>query len=208
MSAALGYAVEEAVEGPPATPRRGAAAAAGWLLPIWGWLVILWLSAPIIVMIVFGFNDGNGRQVSTTWKGFTFKWYAHLFDVGDLTTAIKNSITIAVLCTLISVVLGTLMGVSMGKFRFRGSGSVNLLMFANIAAPEVVLGVGAAEHVPGAEHPARLLDDPHRARHVQHRLRRGHGAGADGRPGPGARGSGRVISAPARSPPSSGSRCP
>ena len=46
--------------------RAGAAAAAAthgrWLLPIWGWLVILWLSPPIIVMIVFGFNDSN-RQV-------------------------------------------------------------------------------------------------------------------------------------------------
>jgi spermidine/putrescine transport system permease protein len=138
MSAALGYAVEEAVEDRP--PPRRRTRRRGWLLPVWGWLVILWLSAPIIVMIVFGFNDGNGRQVSTTWKGFTLKWYENLFAVGDLTTAIENSITIAVLCTLISVVLGTLMGVSMGKYRFRGSGSVNLLMFANIAAPEVVLG--------------------------------------------------------------------
>src|SRR5919198_980127 len=112
----------------------------GWLLPIWGWLVILWLSSPIVVMIVFGFNNGNGRQVSTTWKGFTFKWYRDLFVYSDLTTAIRNSITIALATTAICVVLGTLMGVSMGKYRFRGTGSVNLLLFANIAAPEVVLG--------------------------------------------------------------------
>ena len=112
----------------------------GWLLPIWGWLVILWLSAPIVVMIVFGFNDGNGRQVSTTWKGFTIKWYKNLFVYSDLTTAIRNSVTIALATTAICVVLGTLMGVAMGKYRFRGSGSVNLLLFANIAAPEVVLG--------------------------------------------------------------------
>jgi len=112
----------------------------GWLLPIWGWLVILWLCAPIVVMIVFGFNNGNGRQVSTTWKGFTFKWYQNLFVYSDLTTAIRNSVTIALATTAICVVLGTLMGVSMGKYRFRGTGSVNLLLFANIAAPEVVLG--------------------------------------------------------------------
>jgi spermidine/putrescine transport system permease protein len=139
MSVALGPTVEEAVEG-PAPSRQRTTRRKGWLLPLWGWLVILWLCAPIIVMIVFGFNDGNGRQVSTSWKGFTFKWYTHLFDVPDLSTAIRNSVTIALLCTLIAVVLGTLMGVAMGKFRYRGSGSVNLLMFANIAAPEVVLG--------------------------------------------------------------------
>ena len=134
-------AVADLVAEEPARPASGRKQRRrGWLLPIWGWLVILWLSAPIIVMIVFGFNDGNGRQVSTNWKGFTVKWYARLFDVGDLTTAIEHSVTIALLTTAICVVLGTLMGVALGKYRFRGNGSVNLLLFANIAAPEVVLG--------------------------------------------------------------------
>jgi spermidine/putrescine transport system permease protein len=130
---------EEAVAGRRA-PRRSRRFARGWLLPIWGWLVILWLCAPIIVMIVFGFNDGNGKSVSTSWNGFTLKWYENLFVYSDLTTAIENSITIALATTAICVVLGTLMGVAMGKYRFRGNGSVNLLLFANIAAPEVVLG--------------------------------------------------------------------
>jgi spermidine/putrescine transport system permease protein len=111
------------------------------ILPIWGWLVILWLASPIVVMIVFGFNNvPNSKTNSVKWKGFTFKWYSHLFDYSDLTDAIKNSITIALLTTAIAVVLGTLMGVALGKYRFRGTGSVNLLLFANIAAPEVVLG--------------------------------------------------------------------
>lgn len=111
-----------------------------WLLPIWGWLVILWLSSPIIVMIVYSFNNGKARAVSPQWHGFTFQWYRHLFSQSDLTHALVNSITIALLTTLISVVLGTLMGLAMGRRRFFGIGSVNLLLFANIAAPEVVLG--------------------------------------------------------------------
>ncbi len=141
MSTALagttpGAAVDEAR---PTAPKRKRARR-GWLLPIWGWLVILWLISPIAVMIVYGFNDGNGKAVSTTWNGFTFKWYENLFVFPDLTTAIENSITIALLTTLIAVVLGTMMGVALGKYRFRGTSSVNLLLFANIAAPEVVLG--------------------------------------------------------------------
>ena len=82
------------------------------------------------------------------------------------------------------------MGVALGKYRFRGSGSVNLLLFANIAAPEVVLGAALLSMFLTLNIAARVLDDPHRARHVQHRLRRGHGAGADGRHGPGAGGGG------------------
>jgi spermidine/putrescine transport system permease protein len=141
MTAIAGQALEEAYEQdhrPMPRRRRGRR---GWLLPLWTWAVIVWLSAPIIVMVVFGFNSGNRTNaVNTTWKGFTFEWYTGLFANNDLTSAVINSLTIAALTTAISVVLGTLMGVAMGKYRFRGAGSVNLLLFANIAAPEVVLG--------------------------------------------------------------------
>ena len=57
-----------------------------------------------------------------------------------MTESIRNSLAIAAVTTVICVVLGTLMGVALGQWKFRGSGSVNLLLFANIAAPEVVLG--------------------------------------------------------------------
>jgi spermidine/putrescine transport system permease protein len=121
-------------------PARQVRKATRFLLPIWGWLVIVWLSAPIIVMIVFGFNNGNGKAVSEHWNGFTVRWYENLFSQGELTTSIENSLSIAALTTVIAVVLGTLMGVAMGRSKFFGQGSVNLLLFANIAAPEVVLG--------------------------------------------------------------------
>ncbi|MBO0883181.1 MAG: ABC transporter permease [Mycobacterium sp.] len=126
---------------PAKRPSRIGRRARRAILPIWGWLVILWLSSPIIVMIVFGFNSGNTiRSVNSNFQGVTLEWYRQLFVYSDLTTAIKNSITIALLTTVIAVVLGTLMGVAMGRWKFRGQGSVNLLLFANIAAPEVVLG--------------------------------------------------------------------
>jgi spermidine/putrescine transport system permease protein len=140
MSDPVGAVVEAMADEVRQPRRRRTRAGRGWLLPFWGWVVILWLAAPIIVMIVFGFNDSNGQRASTKWQGFTFKWYTKLGQYPDLSSAIKNSITIALLTTAIAVVLGTLMGVAMGRFRFRGIGSVNLLLFANIAAPEVVLG--------------------------------------------------------------------
>jgi spermidine/putrescine transport system permease protein len=110
-----------------------------WLLPIWGWLVIAWLCSPIIVMIIFGFNRTTGRY-NIRWQGFTLRWYRELFAIQDLTTALENSISIAIVVTVIATILGTLMGFSLGRYRFRGSGMTNLLLFANIAAPEVVLG--------------------------------------------------------------------
>jgi spermidine/putrescine transport system permease protein len=103
------------------------------------WLVIVWLCLPIAVMIAFGFNDAKGR-LNLTWQGFTVKWYGKLFTVPDLTTALVNSLTIALIATSVSAVLGTLIGLALGKYRFRGQGSLNLVQFAAISAPETVMG--------------------------------------------------------------------
>jgi spermidine/putrescine transport system permease protein len=135
------------LEHPPATaptqrpaPRRRRRIGIGrYVLPVWSWLVIAWLATPIIVMIIYGFNN-NPNKINFAWKGFTFRWYAHLFAISDLTTALRNSITIAIIVTILATILGTLLGMALGKYRFRGAGSVNLMLFANIAAPEVVLG--------------------------------------------------------------------
>jgi spermidine/putrescine transport system permease protein len=132
----MSEAVSETPGGGTQRPRRGRGR---WLLPTWSWLVIVWLSSPIIVMIVFGFNNTHGK-FNITWQGFTLRWYRQLFAISDLTKSLENSLTIAVIVTVVATALGTLLGMALGKYRFRGSGSINLLMFANIAAPEVVMG--------------------------------------------------------------------
>jgi spermidine/putrescine transport system permease protein len=110
-----------------------------WILPVWSWLVILWLSTPIVVMIIFGFNNTTGK-FNIKWQGFTFRNYREVFGIDGLTNALVNSLTIGAIATSIATVLGTFIGMALGKYRFRGSGSVTLLLFANVAAPEVVLG--------------------------------------------------------------------
>jgi spermidine/putrescine transport system permease protein len=111
----------------------------GWVLPTYTGLVIAYLCLPIFVMILFGFNDTKGK-FNFAWQGFTLNWYRHLFAVPGLTNSLKNSLTIAVLATLLSVVLGTTLGLAIGRYRFRGKGGVNLVLFAQIATPEIVLG--------------------------------------------------------------------
>jgi spermidine/putrescine transport system permease protein len=123
----------------PAPPTGGRHRWTRLLLPTYTWLMILYFSLPILVMIVFGFNDTKGR-LNLRWQGFTLRWYRELFDIADLTTALRNSITIAVLSTLISTVLGTMVGLALGRYHFRGKGAYDLVIFASISAPELVLG--------------------------------------------------------------------
>ncbi|MEU8818830.1 ABC transporter permease [Actinoplanes sp. NPDC048796] len=103
------------------------------------WVIIAWLVLPIAVMIAFGFNDTPGRY-NQEWVGFTFKWYGRLFELSNLTQALINSILIAIVSSLLAAALGTGIGYALGRYRFRGSGSLNLIMFATISSPELIMG--------------------------------------------------------------------
>ncbi len=111
----------------------------GRLLHVYTWLVIGWLILPVLVMIAFGFNNTKGRY-NQSWDGFTFKWYGRLLQLDDLTKALVISLVIAVVTMLVAGALGTGIGFALGRYRFRGSGSLNLIMFATMSSPELVMG--------------------------------------------------------------------
>jgi spermidine/putrescine transport system permease protein len=103
------------------------------------WLLIGWLLTPVAVLVLFGFNDTSGRH-NLRWEGFTTRWYVRLLDKEDLTTALVNSLTLAALSTLGATVLGTCLGLALGRHRFRGRGVAALVLVVAIACPELVMG--------------------------------------------------------------------
>jgi spermidine/putrescine transport system permease protein len=109
------------------------------LLPAYTWLMIAYFSLPILVMIVFGFNDTKGK-LNLRWQGFTLTWYRDLFAIPALSTALRNSLAIALVSTAITTVIGTMIGIALGRYRFRGKGLYDLVIFSAISAPELVLG--------------------------------------------------------------------
>jgi spermidine/putrescine transport system permease protein len=109
------------------------------ILPAYTWLMICYFSLPIAVMIVFGFNDTKGR-LNLRWQGFTLTWYRDLFSIPALSTALRNSLAIAVLSTAVTTVLGTMLGIALGRYRFRGKGGFDLVIFSSISSPELVMG--------------------------------------------------------------------
>ena len=119
--------------------RRGRSSGGGWALRAYTWVVLIWLALPVLVMILFGFNDTPGRY-NQTWEGFTLRWYGAVFALDELTRALVVSLVIALVTALVAGALGTGIGYALGRWRFRGSGAVNLLMFATMSAPELVLG--------------------------------------------------------------------
>ena len=109
------------------------------LLALWAILALIYLFVPIFVVILFSFNDNKGR-FNLTWEGFTLRHWEHPFRVPGLGDALRNSIEIAAISTVIAVVLGTLIALALVRYRFRGRAPLDLFIFLPLATPEVVLG--------------------------------------------------------------------
>jgi spermidine/putrescine transport system permease protein len=110
------------------------------ILPTYTALLMLYLVTPIAMMILYGFNDIPGERQTPRFWGFTLDWYRNMFDQPDLTQAVKNSIAIAIIAALIATPFGTALGLSLGRYGFRGRAAVSFVIFMAIAVPEIVLG--------------------------------------------------------------------
>ena len=104
----------------------------------WIAATLFFLYAPLLVLIAFSFNDSKRNIV---WRGFTFKYYGKVFENDTLVTALGNSLTIAFLASLASVVLGTLAAVMLWRFRFPFKAGVEGTMALPIVVPEICMGV-------------------------------------------------------------------
>ena len=102
-------------------------------------LALAYLIVPIIVVIAFSFNDPAGR-FNYTWEQFTLDNWRNPFGVPGLQEAMVKSLQIAVLATIVSTILGTLVAMALVRHRFRGKSTTNLLIFLPMSTPEIVLG--------------------------------------------------------------------
>ena len=93
----------------------------------------------IAIILLFSFNDPTGR-FNYQWQGFTLDNWANPFEVTELTDAFLTSLEVAVIATIVSTILGTLMALALVRYEFRGRAPVNFFIFLPLATPEVVLG--------------------------------------------------------------------
>ena len=109
-----------------------------WPLQLIVGLTLLFLYLPLITLMVFSFNTSRRNIV---WQGFTTDWYVRAFNNESLLQAFINSLTIAFLCTIVSVALGALAAVMLWRFRFPGKTVVEGSLALPIVVPEICMGV-------------------------------------------------------------------
>ncbi len=129
-------------EGAEAAERGGGGergGAGGRALDAVALLVLLYLFLPILVIVLFSFNEPAG-QFNFVWKGFSLEAWRHPFRYPALAEAMGLSLRVAAVSTAAATVMGTLLGLALTRYRFRGRRPMNLLLVLPLTTPEVVLG--------------------------------------------------------------------
>ncbi|MEC9402909.1 MAG: ABC transporter permease [Pseudomonadota bacterium] len=122
-------------------------------LSVYGWLFLVFIYVPILLITVFSFNSNPVNMM--IWQGFTFDWYRTIFgfptELNELTlyvestdqlyNAVLNSLTVALVTTAVSTVLGTSVALAVARFRFRLKNFYRALLFMPMIMPDIILGI-------------------------------------------------------------------
>ena len=108
------------------------------LIRIYAVVAFTYLFIPVAYTFAFSFNDS--RKSNLVWQGFTLENWMNPCGAPEVCTALGNSIKIGFLATFFSTILGTMIAFAIGRHKFKGRSTTNLLIFLPMATPEVVLG--------------------------------------------------------------------
>jgi spermidine/putrescine transport system permease protein len=110
-----------------------------WVLRVFFFLVVLFLYAPIVILLIFSFNSSDVPTFPLS--GFTLHWYHEFLTNSDMQAALETSGIVAAISSVIAVAFGILASIGLSRSRFRGRGLVTALVLVPLVVPLVVLGI-------------------------------------------------------------------
>ncbi|MDO4458700.1 MAG: ABC transporter permease [Clostridia bacterium] len=110
------------------------------LSKIYTFLVFLFLYAPIIILIIFSFNDTQTFS-RTVFSGFTLRWYKQLFEDRLIMEALRNTLVIAVASAIISTIIGTMAAFGINKMKKLPKRFMMTVTNIPMVNPDIVTGV-------------------------------------------------------------------
>jgi spermidine/putrescine transport system permease protein len=109
-----------------------------WLLGTNAALVFGFLYLPVVILIIFSFN--NTRSVAL-FTGFSTEWYVSLARNAELLDAARNSLLVGLITTIFATAIGTLTALAMDRYRFRLRTAFDANLYLPIVIPEIVMGI-------------------------------------------------------------------
>ena len=101
-------------------------------------IVFIFLYAPIVVMIIFSFNDSKLRG---RWVGFTTDWYKELFSNPEIISAVRTTLIVAVVATIIATIIGTLSAIGISELRGRKKNMVLNINYLPVLNPDIITAI-------------------------------------------------------------------
>ena len=108
------------------------------LLATNAWLVYIFFYAPILLLIVFSFNDNERVQI---WTEPSLRWYRAILENDAVLNALRNSLIVALISTVVSTIVGTMLAIALERYRFKGRGALDGLAYLPIIIPDVTMAV-------------------------------------------------------------------
>jgi spermidine/putrescine transport system permease protein len=101
-------------------------------------LIFAFLYAPILILIIFSFNQSKSRA---NWEGITLKWYMELFKDRQIMSALYNTILIAVLSSIVATLIGLIASIGIFSMKKLQQKVVLNLNYIPILNPDIVTGI-------------------------------------------------------------------
>ena len=108
------------------------------LIRIYAVIAFIYLFIPVAYTFAFSFNDAGKSNL--IWQGFTLDNWKNPCGAPQVCTAVANSLKIGIISTVFATILGSMIAFAIGRHKFKGRSTTNLLIFLPMATPEVVLG--------------------------------------------------------------------
>lgn len=102
-------------------------------------LVFVFMYAPIVVLMVYSFNDSQSS--SAVWRGFTFEWYAEMVNDSQMMKALQTTLVIALSSAVIATVIGTLAAIGIHNMRKTPKNIVMNVTYLPVLSPDIVTGI-------------------------------------------------------------------
>ncbi|MFL9453437.1 ABC transporter permease [Tolypothrix campylonemoides VB511288_2] len=119
------------------TPSRKKPRVVSWQA-VFSLCMFVFMYLPILVLAFYSFNQS---PYSATWQGFTLDWYHKLFHDERILSALQNSLIVALTAVGISAILGTLMAVGLGRYRFPGKTLYRGVAYLPLIIPDIAIAV-------------------------------------------------------------------
>ena len=109
-----------------------------WLLGTNAILIFGFIYLPVLILVIFSFNDTRSVAVLT---GFSTEWYLKLSQNTELLEAAKNSLLVGIITTVVATAIGTMTAIAMDRYRFKLRTTFDANLYLPIVIPEIVMGI-------------------------------------------------------------------